>query len=86
MPPRSHLKKRIDRHIRDIEEKGLRHRFEVISIMSLPKGIFEEPDRVVSVDLDNLQGIFLLWVFGCLMSALVFVGELVWRRIASGGE
>jgi hypothetical protein len=86
MPPRSHLKERIDRHIRYIEEKGLRHRFEVISIMSLPKGIFKEPDRVVNVDLDNLQGIFLLWVFGCLMSALVFVGELVWSRIASGGE
>jgi hypothetical protein len=91
LPRRSHLKQRIDFHIRDIEEKGLRLKFEAISSLFLDKGVLEEKERVTVLKVDDLQGVFLLWMFGCALSSVAFLGELVKKAttkvyVGGGGE
>ncbi|KAH0822419.1 hypothetical protein GEV33_000372 [Tenebrio molitor] len=78
--PRCHLKEKIDFHVRDIEEKGLRHKFELISSMFLAKRVLEEKERVTILLVDDLQGVFLLWISGCILSTVVFCGELAWKN------
>jgi hypothetical protein len=80
--PRCHLKEKVDFHVRDIEEKGLRHKFELISSMFLAKRVLEEKERVTILLVDDLQGVFLLWISGCILSTVVFCGELAWKNNA----
>ena len=78
--PRFHLEKKINRVVREIEEAGLRYKFELISSMFVSKQILKENENVVILDLDSLRGVLLLWVFGCVISVVVFVGELLIKR------
>lgn len=77
MRSRFHLKKRIDFLLREIEEKGLRYKFLYDSSLTLQKEMVNEEENVIVLDVYSLHGVFILWIMGCSLSSVVFLGELI---------
>jgi cyanate permease len=46
--------------------------------MFLAKRVLEEEENVTILKVDDLQRVFLLWMFGCLLATLTFLGS--WQR------
>ena len=81
MRQRWHLREKINRHILEIDEKGLRYKFELMSSMAISKKILKGKDKVAILDVDSVQGVFLLWVFGCVAGVTIFVVELLLKSL-----
>jgi hypothetical protein len=48
--------------------------------MFLAKRVLEEKENVTILKVDDLQRVFLLWMFGCLLATLTCFGELARKK------
>jgi hypothetical protein len=48
--------------------------------MFLAKRVLEEEENVTILKVDDLQRVFLLWMFGYLLATLTFFGELAKKK------
>ena len=77
IPLRCHLKEKINYHLREIEERGFRQKFQDLTTMSRAKRVFKEHENVVILTVADLRGVFLVWISGCCFSMVLFVVERV---------
>lgn len=76
MRRRSHLKKKIDFHLREIEERGLRQKFETISNLYSAKKVFIKQESIKILNLKDFIGAFIILVSGSAISTLFFLLEM----------
>ena len=74
---RCHLKEKINFHLREIEERGLRYKFETMARVNQPKFVVKQHENVVIMSVSDLRGVFLVWISGCFLSSVVFVVEIL---------
>ncbi|EFA05445.1 hypothetical protein TcasGA2_TC015625 [Tribolium castaneum] len=72
---RSHLKEKINYHIREIQERGLVQKFEQITCMFTEKKELVKGELIKTLNLDDFVGVFVLLLVGCFLSTIVFVIE-----------